>query len=278
MTTPSPPPRRPRWFVRRWVLFLTLLYAAVIVVFMWIENSLVFRPMPGSSWQKPIDPRTEDVELVSADGTKLHAWWVPPTNPAAGALLYAHGNGGNLSYTGKTVAGLSKATGAGVLAFEYPGYGKSEGKVSERGCYAAGDAAYAWLTEKFPANRVVIVGESLGGGVAVDLAARHDHRALVLLCTFTTLPAAAKALFPFLPTHTFMRNRFDSLSKIKQCPRPLFMAHGTADRTVPYWQGEQLFAAANEPKEFLRLDGVEHAAVAGPVFYASLASFLAKIP
>ena len=253
----APPPRRLLRFVRRWVLFLWFLYAAVIVVFLWFENTLVFRPTPASSWSKPIDPRTEDVTLTSADGTKLHGWWIPLTKADAGALLYAHGNGGNVSHHGKALAGLAQATGAGVLAFEYPGYGKSEGKVSEAGCYAAGDVALAWLAERVPASRIVIVGESLGGGVAVDLAVRHNHRALVLMCTFNKLPAAAKARFPFLPTHTFMRNRFDSLSKIKKCTRPLFVAHGTLDRTVPFWQGQELFAAANEPKEFLRLGRVD---------------------
>ena len=211
-------------------------------------------------------------------GTRLHARWLPPTKSEAGAFLFAHGNGGNLSHSGKRAAELTAATGAGVLLFDYPGYGQCDGTPSEAGCYAAGDAAYAWLTGegKIPANRVIIMGESLGGGVAVDLATRHDHRALVLMCPFTTLPAAAKALFPFLPTHTFMRNRFDSLSKIKRCPRPLFVAHGTIDRTVPFAQGEALFAAANEPKEFLRRDGIGHTGIAGEEFYGPLVRFLAK--
>jgi fermentation-respiration switch protein FrsA (DUF1100 family) len=121
----------------------------------------------------------------------------------------------------------------------------------------------------------VLIGESLGTGVAVDLATRHEHRALVLLCPFTTLPAAAKSRFPFLPTHTFMRTRFDSLAKIGGCPRPLFVAHGTDDSTVPFWQGEALFAAANEPKEFLRLDGLGHDIRLGDRLCVPLARFLA---
>ena len=125
-----------------------------------------------------------------------------------------------------------------------------------------------------PANRIVLLGESLGGGTAVELATGHDHRALVLVFTFTSLPAVAKVHYPWLPTHTLMRTRFDNLSKIGRCRRPVFVAHGTADEVVPFAHGEALFAAANEPKEFLRLDGFTHNLLLGEPFYAGLKRFL----
>ena len=162
---------------------------------------------------------------------------------------------------------------------DLPGYGRSAGTPTEAGCYAAGDAAYAWVTTegKVPPGRVVLLGESLGSGVAVDLATRHDHRALVLMCPFTSLPAAAKSHYPFLPTHTVMRSRFDSIAKIGSCCRPLYIAHGTADNVVPFWQGEALFDAANEPKEFLRVEGAGHG-IGGDDFYGPLARFLDRYP
>jgi uncharacterized protein len=249
-------------------------------VFLSLESRLVFHPTTATeAWLKPSDPRTQDVTLASADGTRLHGWWLPPARPEAGAFLFTHGNGGNLSFRGDMAAELARLTGAGVFLVEYPGYGRSEGTPTEAGCYAAGDAAYAWVTTegKVPPGRVVLLGESLGSGVAVDLATRHDHRALVLMCPFTSLPAAARSHYPFLPTHTLMRSRFDSLSKIGRCPRPLLVAHGTDDRVVPYWQGEALFAAANEPKEFLRLEGYHHN-LAGDEFSRAVATFLEKHP
>ena len=167
---------------------------------------------------------------------------------------------------------------ASVLVFDYRGYGKSGGKPTETGCYDAGEAAYRWLTDtaKIPANRIVLLGESLGSGTAVELATRHDHRALVLVFPFSTLPAAAKFHYPFLPTHMLMRCRFDNLAKIGRCSRPVFIAHGTADSVVPFAQGEALFAAANEPKEFLRIEGADHGLEQiGPRLHAPLAKFLA---
>ena len=244
-----------------------------------VERRLVFRPASSAeSWEPPADPATRDVWLASADGTRLHAWWLPPLDPAAGAVLLAHGNGGNVSHRGPLAADLRRTLGAGVLLFEYPGYGKSAGKPTEKGCYAAGDAAMRWLMDeaKVPANRVVILGESLGGGTAVELATRHDHRALVLVFTFTSLPVVAKVHYKLLPTRILMRTRFDNLAKIGRCRRPVFVAHGTADDVVPFAHGEALFAAANEPKEFLRLEGFGHDLDLGDRLCVPLAQFLAR--
>ncbi|HEX4606724.1 MAG TPA: alpha/beta hydrolase, partial [Urbifossiella sp.] len=253
--------RRLRRFALRRLPVFAGLYATVVAGFMAAESRLVF---PGgtfaASWRRPADPRTQDVRFMSADGPSLHGWWLPPTRPDAGAFVVAHGNNANLTRRGQCAADLNRVTGAGVLLFDYPGYGRSEGRPTEAGCYAAGDAAYDWVTGEagVPPGRVILIGESLGTAVAVDLATRHDHRALVLLAPFTSLPAAARSMLPFLPTHTLMRSRFDSLSKIARCTRPLFVAHGTSDSVVPFRQGEALFAAANGPKEFLRLDGLRH--------------------
>jgi fermentation-respiration switch protein FrsA (DUF1100 family) len=247
-------------------------------VFWFLERRLVFVPSSASeSWDAPIDPATQDVWFTSADGVKLHGWWVPPNDLTAGAVLIAHGNGGNVSHRGQLAADLHRTLKTGVLLFEYPGYGKSEGKPTEEGCYAAGDAAFKWLTDeaKIPANRIILMGESLGGGPAVELATRHDHRALVLVYTFTSLPAAAKYHYPWLPVRTLMRTRFDNLSKIGRCHRPVFIAHGTADRVVPVTHGEALFAAANEPKEFLRLEGFQHDLALSEKLCPALAKFLA---
>lgn len=269
---------RSRRTLLRWIGFLALVYLGVVAVFWLLERSLVFHPSsPAESWEKPQDDRTRDVTFAAADGPMIHGWWLPPESPAAGAVLVAHGNGGNLSHRGGLAAELRRSLGAGVLLFDYPGYGKSEGQPTEAGCYSSAEAAFRWLTDgaKIPANRVVFFGESLGGGPAVELATRHDHRALVLLYTFTSLPAAAHFHYPWLPTRTMMRTRFDNLSKIARCHRPVFIAHGTADEVVPFSHGEALYAAANEPKQFLPMQGFAHGIPAGDEFYGPLAKFLA---
>ena len=279
MSDAPKPSSRLLWRVRRGAILLLLAYLGVIAVFWFLERFLVFRPNSAAeSWKKPEDPRSQDVSFPSGDGNAISARWIPPETPHHGAVLVAHGNGGNLTHRGQLAADLRKELGAGVLVFDYPGYGKSTGTPTEQGCYDSGVAAYRWLTDvqKIAPNRIVLCGESLGGGTAVELATRFDHRALVLVLTFTTLPDAAKHRFPFLPTRTFMRTRFDNLSKIGRCTRPVFIVHGTADRTVPFSHSERLFAAANEPKQFARLDGMGHDLFIMNLYAPALAEFLAK--
>ncbi|QEL20385.1 alpha/beta hydrolase [Limnoglobus roseus] len=272
----QPPARGWRRFIRRWLIFLALLWIGSVIMLKALENRFVY---PGDtaaqSWMDSPAADTEDVWLKSADSTMIHGWFFPKPD-AANVFVVAHGNGGNLSHRGRLAVQLRDLVGAAVLLFEYPGYGKSNGSPSEQGCYAAGDAAVAWLIaeKKVPANRLVLMGESLGGGVATEMATRHEHKALVLTKTFTSLPAAAKNLFPVLPTHTLMSNRYDNLAKLPKVRTPVFIAHGTADTLVPFRHAEELFAAANEPKELHRLEGHDHNAMFSTDFFVALKAFL----
>ncbi|MDY3553833.1 alpha/beta hydrolase [Gemmata sp. JC717] len=271
-------PRRSLWRrARRWAVLLLITSLGMVAVLWSLERRLVFVPTSAQEeWLEPEDRRTQDVWFHSADGSKIAGRWLPPETPQHGAVLVANGNGGNLTHRGGLAADLRRATGAGVLLFDYPGYGKSEGAPSESGCYAAGEAAYKWLTDErtISPDRIILYGESLGGGTAVELAATREHRALVLIYTFTSLPDAAKHRFPFLPVKTLMRTRFDNLSKIAKCPRPVFFVHGRADRVVPFDHSERLYAAANEPKEFVRLDGIGHTRLPAELYLPALVSFL----
>jgi uncharacterized protein len=255
-------------------------YIATIVLLLVFENRLLFFPCPASTdWQLPPPEMTAQDVWLQTSGGKMHAWWVPHPD-AQGALLYLHGNAGNLSHRNAAVASLKQCLRESVLIVDYPGYGYSEGQPTEAGCYAAADAAYDWLTqtEQIPPERIILFGKSLGGGVAVDLARRRPHRALVLAKTFTSVPDMAQELYPFLPGRWLVRNRFDSLTKIGSCPAPVFIAHGDCDRTIPCSQGQRLFEAAREPKRFLLMPGCDHNDALPPAFYVELADFIRESP
>jgi fermentation-respiration switch protein FrsA (DUF1100 family) len=253
-------------------------YLGVLIVLLALENKLVYHPTRASEdWAPPPAPEVQDVELTSADGTAIHAWWWP--NPVAqGAVFYCHGNAGNLSNRGPILARIRQALGESVLIFDYPGYGKSGGDVGEQGCYGAADAAYDWLVQDrgIDPERIIIWGGSLGGGIAVDLASRKKHRALVLAKTFTSAPDVARNIYPWLPVRWLMRNRFDNLGKIDKCRGPVFMAHGTADRLIPFALGKRLFDAANEPKELFAVEGGDHNDPLPAEFFQRLHDFLAE--
>jgi fermentation-respiration switch protein FrsA (DUF1100 family) len=253
---------------------------------------MVYHPIPASEeWVDPsiYNLKAEDVELQTADGTRLHAWWCPVesrksslsapalnSKPTTGALLYCHGNAGNLSFRAYAIPSWHEFLHVPVLIFDYPGYGKSAGKPSERNCYAAADAAYDWLTQTkgVPPDQIMIYGGSMGGGVAIDLASRRPHRALVLAKTFTSMPDVGQSIYPWLPVRWVMRNRFDNLAKIGRCRSPVFMAHGTADGLVPFPLAQKLYEAANEPKRFFILEGCDHNDALPPEMFQELGRFL----
>src|SRR5687768_9406219 len=123
-----------KYGLKRLLLILTLSYLGVMVVLWLLENSLVYKPTKvGEDWEPPLAAETEDVDLQSADGTKIHAWWLPCAG-ADHALLYCHGNAGNLSHRGGSIAKLRELLKVHVLIFDYPGYGKSAGSPTETGC------------------------------------------------------------------------------------------------------------------------------------------------
>ena len=239
-------------------LFVMGLFGAVVGLASYFENTLVFPGMKASvGWAAPSDPSTQDVWLTSADGTKIHAWYLP-CEGATGAIHFSHGNGGNLSHRDDSIHRLRDSFQRSILIYDYPGYGKSEGRPNEASVVAAGDAALAWLTQKYPAEQVILFGESLGGAVAVDLATRHDCRGLVLFSTFASLPKAAKELYRIIPCETLMSNRFDSISKIAAIRKPVFISHGDADELISLGQAQRLFDGAREPKRFRIRPGGTH--------------------
>src|SRR5262249_32955120 len=145
---------------------LLFCYLGVIIVLLLLENWLIFRPTRASEeWLPPPNPSVQDIELHTSQGTPIHAWWCPIDHwqPEQGAVLYCHGNAGNLSHRGLGISRWQQHLGLSVLIFDYPGYGYSGGKPSESGCYAAADAAYTWLTQvqQVPPERILLYGGSL---------------------------------------------------------------------------------------------------------------------
>jgi len=279
-----PADAKPRRASRLWSLltvarlaaasYLILLLAAMI-----FEESLIFFPSkyPEGNWQ-PRGLEFEDAWFTAADGVKLHGWYVPCQSPRA-IVLFAHGNAGNLSDRADMLRYLSGPLRASVMIFDYRGYGRSEGQPNEVGVLADARAARAWLAQRAGVREqdIVLLGESLGGGAMVDLAAKDGARGLVLENSFTSLVDVAAHHYPFLPVRMVMRNRLDSLEKIGQYHGPLLIRHGDADTIIPFEQAERMFAAANEPKRLLVVRGGDHNDPPTREYLAALDQFLADL-
>ena len=222
-----------------------------------LEDRLIYQPFDGDANWNPAGLAKQDVSFLAADGVKLHGWYCAVESPRA-VVLYAHGNGGNLAHRAPFYRLLTERLGVTVLAFDYRGYGKSEGKPSEEGLLADARAARRFLAEQagVPEQEIVLYGQSLGGGVMVDLAAKEGARGLILESTFASLSAVAN--HKLLLTGGLLHNHFDSLAKIGDYHGPTLIAHGSADPLVPIKQAKQLYAAANEPKWFITIPDAQH--------------------
>jgi fermentation-respiration switch protein FrsA (DUF1100 family) len=256
---------------------LTIAYLCVLLLLLLFENNLVFVPtkFPHGTWTVT-SPYIEDAEFQAADGTRLHGWFAAAKDPQH-VVLYAHGNGGNITHLGNLVRKFHDEFHSTVLVFDYRGYGRSEGSPDEEGVLLDARAARAWLAKKagVPEQDIVLMGSSLGTGVVVDLAAKDGARGLILHSAYTSLPDVAAQLYTWIPVRWLMRTQLDSLSKIGQYKGPVLQIHGDADELIPFEIGQKLFAAVpNENKVWCTLPGCDHNGGAGDGFYEAIGGWL----
>jgi uncharacterized protein len=265
----------------RWGRLAIAGYLLVLLLLLFFENTLLYPAprFPTGDWTAA-ELAHEDVFFSSTDGTQLHGWYFEHPSPRA-VMLYAHGNGDCVAYLGPYLSQVRDKLRVSIFAFDYRGYGRSEGSPNEQGILADGDAAHRWLAErtgKRPAE-IVLMGRSLGGGVAVHLAAQNGARGIILQSTFTSLPDAVARMYPWAPVRQLMHNRYDSLSKIGGYDGPLLSSHGTADDLVPYELGRRLFEAApSARKEFFTIDGGGHNSPEPREYYRALDRWLDELP
>ena len=244
-----------------------------------VERSAIYHPnrCEQYAFTDPADAARE-VVFHSADGTQLHGvYYAAPKPGPRTVLLFLHGNAGDLVGRLPVAKKLQRDCNASVLVFDYRGFGRSEGTPNEKGLIADARAAKKWLAAKegVQPGDIVLMGRSLGGGVAVGLASEDGAKALVLQSTFARISNVGSKMFWGLPVRWMMNDKFDSVDKIANYGGPLLHSHGDADTLIDYSEGEELFAAAKGPKEFFRCVGGGHNTPQPPAYYSKLAGFLA---
>jgi fermentation-respiration switch protein FrsA (DUF1100 family) len=275
---------------KRAFLFIALLLLIFLVIGVggrMIEPRVVFRPEKFPSgdwslvnWDLPHGSRIEDVFFTSKDGTHLHGWYFSAATDTGPVILYMHGNAGNVTHRRQwfqTMVGR----GVSVFSFDYRGFGKSDGDPSEEGVYADATGAYEYLLKqrKISPERIFLFGHSLGGAIAVDLASRKPSGGLIVEASFTTAPAVAGNFLPVYPFQWFLRSKFESIAKIPNVHSPVLIMHGDRDYQIPIKFGRELYAAANQPKQFYQVNGGSHDnldLVGGTTYYDTLMTFISK--
>src|SRR5689334_10074203 len=265
------------------LISVVVAYCAVLALVFFFQSRLVFYPEIGR--EATITPQTyglkfESVNLPTADGETLHAWWVPAED-ARGTALFFHGNAGNISHRLDYLQMLNRMH-FSTFIVDYRGYGRSTGKPSVEGTYRDAEAAWDYLRgarSVKPAD-LVIVGESLGGAIASWLAVRVPPRALVLVSTFTSATDLGAQIYWFLPVRLLSRLDYDSARNLREIRVPIFIAHSRDDDVIPFSHGRKLYELAAEPKVFLEMQGGhnEGFVFSRPEWSAQLAAFLDRYP
>lgn len=251
-----------RRVARSMLLIPVFVYLGLFMIAWLIPDSIIFRPQ-----RSLYKDDTDVIKLDTADGKSISARFYE--NPGARyTILFSHGNAEDLGTIGPFVKNLCDG-GFNVLAYDYHGFGTSEGSPTETNTYNDIDAAYQYLisVRKIEPDHIILHGRSLGGGAAVDLASRKPVGGLIMESTFTSITRVLTRIriFPF--------DKFESLDKIGRVNCPVLIIHGKQDGTIPFHHGQSLFAAARDPKTAFWVDDAGH----NNLFYISGQAYIAAI-
>ena len=235
---------------------MTLFYILLVVVLFIAQRTLIY--FPDKSKPTPVQG-VDIVRVVAQDGQPLEAWYIPPATPDKLVIVLFHGNAGH--YGHRTYkAQMYLAAGYGMLLAEYRGYGGNRGAISEQGFYHDGRAYIDWLlkAQKIDVGNIILYGESIGSGVAVQMAMEYKIKGLVLEVPFSSLVDIAGRQYPFIPVKYLLRDRYMNIEKIEKINAPLLVMHGHKDQTIPFDSAKKLFKAARNPKKFVEFPQGNH--------------------
>jgi len=244
--------------ILKFIFVVVASYGLLIAVVYFMQSRMLYLPgVPGRTLSMtPIDVGMayQDVFIETADEVTVHGWFV--AGRSSQVLLFFHGNAGNISHRLDSIRQFFDL-GLSVLIIDYRGYGQSGGKTTESGIYRDADAAWRYLTDDrgISTSDIIVFGRSLGASVASHLAAQHQPLALIVESSFTSVPDIAAELYPWLPARWLSRFRHATRDYIRDVRCPVLVVHSRDDEIIPYHHGEQIYAAANEPRTLLTLRG-----------------------
>ena len=280
-------------FLRRLLVVGLGVYLLMLACLAFFENRILYQGAKYSAdiW-KPDQQGFTEVEFETADGVKLFGWYLPLLGEGGEfkdatdsmpprTILHCHGNAENIAQVGSfTSKKFSRVLQANVFSFDYRGFGKSEGMPNEAGLQQDADAALAWVCKRdnVKPTDVIIVGHSLGGGLACYLAEKHGCKALILQRTFSSLSDAAAQKYWMFPVRLAMQSKMNSVDAIKHCNAPLFQSHGDADTLISIDLGKKLFdSSPATDKQFFEAPGVTHRHRLPEHYWTELEAFFERV-
>lgn len=261
------------------VIILLVFYLAFLITIYFMQDRMLYYPEREiSQTPKDIGLEYEEVSLRTKDNVNISGWYITAKHEK-GVLLFCHGNAGNISHRLESIS-IFHNLGLSVLIFDYRGYGKSEGKPSEKGTYRDAESAWNYLVEvkqKSP-DRIIVFGRSLGAAIAADIALKKIPAGLILESSFMSVPEMGKKHYPWIPVKYVSKFHYSTIDKILSITCPKLIVHSPDDEIVPFEQGKSLFEKAVQPKEFLKIRGGHNEGflISGDLYREGLKSFVHK--
>jgi len=230
------------------VIGILVIYVSVLVLLFIFQRNLMYHPDENNYFGDKLEVNIEKVKIKTSDNIDLLGWFHKKDLKRLKTIVYFHGNAGKLE---NRIHKLNhfKDMDVNFLIIAWRGFSGNEGKPSEEGLYIDGNSAIMWLKNLgLSEEDIIIYGESLGTGIATEIAQNNNFAGLVLETPFTSMIEAAKNFYPYIPVSLILKDKYKNNLKIKNVNIPVLVMHGETDQIVPFWMGEKIYEIANQPK------------------------------
>ncbi len=255
---------------------IVLAYFVIVVFVYFYQRNLLYHPSENNYQNDEVKFVYEEVNIAVENEIKLKSWLINKDFKKLKTLLIFHGNAGDLSNRIYKLNELYKLE-INILLISWRGFSGNKGSPTEKNLYKDAEAAIKWLNKKDVSNnQIILYGESLGTGIAVEMAKKNDFNSIILESPFTSIENSAKIYYPYLPVKYLLKDRYDTISKINMVKSPIMIMHGEKDDVVPFSMGKKLFEKANNPKHSYFTSTDDHMMEFNPELLKEIKNFIEK--
>ena len=240
------------------LLTFVFIYFFILISTYVFQRNLLYHPSENNYFGDQLEVKIEKVKIKTQDNIELLSWYHNKNIDRYKTILFLHGNAGTLENRIHKINHF-KDMNINFLLVAWRGFNGNKGKPTEKGLYEDARSAVVWLKSKgIKENNIVIYGESLGTGVATEIAQKKNFAGVILESPFTSMIEAGKTKYPYLPVRLLLKDKYESNKKIKNIKSPILIMHGKVDKIVPFYMGEKMYELANQPKYFYFSDYDDH--------------------
>ena len=230
------------------ILTFLLIYFFILFTTYFFQRNLLYHPKENNYFGDPLLVSVEKVKIKTQDNIELLSWYHNKNINDYKTILFLHGNAGSLENRIHKINHF-KEININFLLVSWRGFNGNKGKPTEQGFYEDARSAVKWLNSKgISENNIIIYGESLGTGVATEIAQNKNFAGIILESPFTSMIDAGKTKYPYLPVKFLLKDKYESDKKIKNIKSPILIMHGKVDNIVPFYMGKKMYDLANQPK------------------------------